>query len=118
MMSDVYLHYLKELVTSGEVDETLVDEAVLRILKLKNDLGLFENPYKDASEEDEKNLILCDAHRAAAREAAAKTFVLLKNEIKHCRFLHRKLRVFCSQVHMWTPERFAVRGRSLQLTTI
>lgn len=35
MMSDVYLHYLKELVTSGEVDETLVDEAVLRILKLK-----------------------------------------------------------------------------------
>ena len=74
MMSDVYLHYLKELVTSGEVDETLVDEAVLRILKLKNDLGLFENPYKDASEEDEKNLILCDAHRAAAREAAAKTF--------------------------------------------
>lgn len=82
MMSDVYLHYLKELVTSGEVDETLVDEAVLRILKLKNDLGLFENPYKDASEEDEKNLILCDAHRAAAREAAAKTFVLLKNENK------------------------------------
>ncbi len=80
MMSDVYLHYLKELVTSGEVDESLVDEAVLRILKLKNDLGLFEHPYKDASEEDEKNLILCDAHRAAAREAASKTFVLLKNK--------------------------------------
>ncbi len=82
MMSDVYLHYLKELVESGEVDESLVDEAVLRILKLKNDLGLFEHPYKDASEEDEKALILCDAHRAAAREAAAKTFVLLKNEDK------------------------------------
>ena len=82
MMSDVYLHYLKELVESGEVDESLVDEAVLRILKLKNDLGLFEHPYKDASEEDEKNLILCDEHRAAAREAAAKTFVLLKNEDK------------------------------------
>ena len=82
MMSDVYLHYLKELVESGEVEESLVDEAVLRILKLKNDLGLFEHPYKDASEEDEKNLILCDEHRAAARKAAAKTFVLLKNKDK------------------------------------
>lgn len=80
MMSDVYLHHLKDLVLSGEVDEALVDEAVLRILKLKNELGLFENPYKDASEEMEKQVILCQEHRDAACEAAAKTFVLLKNE--------------------------------------
>lgn len=80
MMSDVYLHYLKDLVQSGEVDESLIDQAVLRILTLKNDLGLFENPWKDGSEEDEKRWILCSAHREAACDAAAKTFVLLKNE--------------------------------------
>ncbi|MBQ8640199.1 MAG: glycoside hydrolase family 3 C-terminal domain-containing protein [Lachnospiraceae bacterium] len=80
MMSDVYLHYLKDAVEAKEVDEALIDEAVMRILTLKNDLGLFENPDKDASAEDEKALILCDAHRQAACEAAVKTFVLLKNE--------------------------------------
>lgn len=80
MMSDVYLHHLKELVQSGEVEEKLIDEAVLRILTLKNDLGLFENPFRDADEKEEERLILCDAHRAAARRAAAKTFVLLKNQ--------------------------------------
>lgn len=82
MMSDVYLHNLKDLVLSGEVDEALVDEAVLRILKLKNDLGLFEHPYKDGDEDKQKQVILCKEHREAACEAAAKTFVLLKNEEK------------------------------------
>lgn len=47
MVSDAYLKYLAELVRSGEVEEKLIDEAVMRILKLKNDLGLFENPCKD-----------------------------------------------------------------------
>ena len=51
-----------------------------RILELKNKLGLFENPYKDADEEKEKEVILCGAHRALAREAARKSFVLLRNE--------------------------------------
>lgn len=80
MMSDVYLHYLGDLVRSGEVEELLVDEAVMRILKLKNELGLFENPYKDANEQEEAQQLLCQEHRKAACEAAAKTFVLLKNE--------------------------------------
>ena len=52
----------------------------LRILELKNKLGLFENPYKDADEEKEQQLILCKEHRELAREAARKSFVLLKNE--------------------------------------
>ena len=60
--------------------EALVDEAVYRILELKNRLGLFENPCKDADEEKEKTVILCKEHRALAREAARKSFVLLKNE--------------------------------------
>lgn len=80
MMTLCYAHNLKKLVESGRVPQSLIDESVMRILELKNKLGLFENPYKDANEEDEKKLILCEEHRALAREAAAKSFVLLKNE--------------------------------------
>ena len=80
MVSNAYVKYLEELVRSGEVEEVLVDEAVMRVLKLKNALGLFENPYKDGSLEKEKELLLCQEHRKLAREVAAKSFVLLKNE--------------------------------------
>lgn len=80
MMSLCYARGLKELTDEGKIDLKLIDEAVLRVLELKNELGLFENPYKDANEEDEKKIILCDEHRKLAREAAAESFVLLKNE--------------------------------------
>lgn len=80
MMSSAYVRYLKELVEEGKVDQSLIDECVWRVLVLKNELGLFENPYKDASEEDEQRLLLCEEHRALAREAAAKSLVVLKNE--------------------------------------
>lgn len=80
MMTGCYCKNLKELVEEGVVSEDLIDEAVLRILKLKNDLGLFENPYKDADESEEEKLLLCPEHRQAARKAAAETFVLLKND--------------------------------------
>lgn len=80
MVSNAYTRYLAELVRSGEVDERLVDEGCMRVLKLKNDLGLFENPFKDGSEEKENEVILCAEHRRLAREMAAKSFVLLKNE--------------------------------------
>ena len=80
MSTSVYIKNLKQLVEEGRITEEQIDEAALRVLTLKNKLGLFENPLKDGSEEDEKKLILCDAHRAAARESAEKSFVLLKNE--------------------------------------
>lgn len=82
MMTSVYAANLCRLVEEGEVDEHLIDECCLRILELKNKLGLFENPYKDADETKEKEVILCKEHRALAREAARKSFVLLKNEEK------------------------------------
>ena len=80
MVSNAYIRYLAELVRSGEVEERLVDEGCMRVLKLKNALGLFENPYKDGSVEKEKELLLCREHKKLAREVAAKSFVLLKNE--------------------------------------
>ncbi|MGN0326068.1 MAG: beta-glucosidase BglX [Lachnospiraceae bacterium] len=80
MMTNCYCAYLKEAIEAGEVSESLLDEAVLRVLELKNTLGLFENPYKDADEEEEKRCILCEEHRRKSKEAAEETFVLLENE--------------------------------------
>lgn len=80
MMSECYLQNLESLVNDGELSEELIDEAVMRILVLKNKLGLFENQYKDASEEDEKKYCFCDEHKKLSREAAEETIVLLKND--------------------------------------
>lgn len=80
MMSLCYSRGLQSLIAEGKVDSKLVDESCWRVLVLKNELGLFENPYKDASAADEKAFILCDEHRKLAREAAIKSFVLLKDE--------------------------------------
>lgn len=80
MMTSVYAENLVTLAKEGVIEESLLDESVLRVLELKNRLGLFENPYKDADETAEKEVLLCEEHRALAREAAAKSFVLLKNE--------------------------------------
>lgn len=80
MVSTAYCGHLAELVRSGEVEERLVDEAVMRILTLKNDLGLFENPFKVEDSSVAEKVILCEEHRKLAREFAAASFVLLKNE--------------------------------------
>lgn len=80
MASPVYIKCLKDLIEHDLISESQLDEAVLRILTLKNKLGLFENPFKDASEADEDNMILCAEHCTIARECAEKSFVLLKNE--------------------------------------
>lgn len=80
MMTTCYVNHLKELVEEGTIPMQLLDEAVLRVLELKNSLGLFENPYKDLSLDEEKTLLLCKEHRLLAKKAAQKTFVLLKND--------------------------------------
>lgn len=80
MVSNAYVKYLAELVRTGEVEERLIDEAVWRVLKLKNDLGLFENPFKDGAPEREEALFVCEEHRKLARRIAAASFVLLKND--------------------------------------
>lgn len=79
MMTSCYVDHLKAQVESGKVDEKLIDESVMRILTLKDKLGLFENPYRGADEALEQELIMSDTHRNAARELAVKSTVLLKN---------------------------------------
>ena len=80
MMSRCYSDFLCGQIERGEVAQELLGEAVLRVLELKNDLGLFENPFKDGSPEKEKELLLCEKHRSLAQKAAEESFVLLKNE--------------------------------------
>lgn len=80
MATGCYAANLKTLAEEGALSEALLDEAVYRVLELKNKLGLFENPFKDADEAKEKEIILCSEHRKAARDAAAECFVLLEND--------------------------------------
>lgn len=80
MMSTCYLDTLKASLEKGLVSMSMVDNAVMRILRLKNDLGLFERPCGFASPEAEKNCHLSEAHRQAARRIAGESIVLLKNE--------------------------------------
>jgi beta-glucosidase len=74
---DAYKH-LPELVRSGRVPQALVDEAVRRMLRLKFESGLFENPFADPATAEARTATP-DAV-ALAREAARKAIVLLKNE--------------------------------------
>ena len=79
MMTSDYLQFGEELVREGKINEAEIDAAVLRVLDLKDRLGLFEDPYRSASADNEKLLLLCEEHRKAACEAAAKSMVLLEN---------------------------------------
>lgn len=76
MMSYAYIRHLEALVGSGEVSESVIDEAVRNILRMKIRLGLFENPYVESRGREE---FYRDDALAAARKAAAESAVLLKN---------------------------------------
>ncbi|MGX7024228.1 beta-glucosidase BglX [Vagococcus hydrophili] len=80
MMTTCYDKHLLELIDEDAKYMDLLDEAVLRILELKNDLGLFENPYRGADPVKEKEVILSESHRESAREIAEKSMVLLENK--------------------------------------
>ncbi|MEM0226653.1 MAG: beta-glucosidase BglX [Thermofilaceae archaeon] len=78
MVSDLYRRHLAELVRRGVVPESLIDEAVRRVLRVKFLLGLFENPYADP--ERARRVVKCGEHVEAALEIARKCIVLVKNE--------------------------------------
>ena len=75
-----YENHLKELIETGEVDEALLDDAVRRILQVKEDLGLFDDPYRYCDEQREEELLLHPDHLALSREVGKRSLVLLKNE--------------------------------------
>jgi beta-glucosidase len=80
MESHIYIKHLEDLVESGKVDEEKVNDAVRRILKVKFQLGLFDDPYKYCNEEREKEMVGHPDHMAAVLEMARKSIVLLKND--------------------------------------
>ena len=80
MMSNVYAGNLKQLVEEKLVSEELIDDAVLRVLRLKNSLGLFEDPYKNIDNREENDLLSNKENLELARKLTTKTIVLLKNE--------------------------------------
>ena len=80
MVSEIYRKKLPALVRAGTVPQSVLDEAVRRTLRLKYRLGLFQNPYRVATAAQAQAITLSPANRAAAREVARESIVLLKND--------------------------------------
>src|SRR5208337_1482290 len=78
MVSRLFGNHLPRLVEQGLVPRSVLDEAVRRVLRIKFRVGLFERPYAD--EAREANVVGAREHRAAAREIAGRSLVLLKND--------------------------------------
>lgn len=78
MMSYGFINHLERLVKDGKVRESEIDRAVRNILKLKFDLGLFDNPYVD--ENASAAVDYAPEHLAAARQCAVESAILLQNK--------------------------------------
>ncbi len=73
----LFIGTMHEAVDNGDITEERIDDAVSRILRVKFEMGLFEHPFSDP---DLLDTVGSDAHREVAREAVAKSAVLLQNE--------------------------------------
>jgi beta-glucosidase len=80
MESNAYRFNLAQLVAENKVPISVVDEAVKRILRKKFELGLFEDPFKFCSKERQDKALNNPEHAKIARDVAAKSIVLLKND--------------------------------------
>ena len=80
MESYAYIAHLATLVKEGKVKENLIDDSVKRILRVKFELGLFDNPYKYCDEAREKATVGKAEFQAGVLDVAKKSIVLLKNE--------------------------------------
>jgi beta-glucosidase len=80
MESYLYVAKLVGLVKEGKVKEALVDDAVRRILRVKFELGLFDDPYRYCDEKREKEVVGSKANNDGVLDMAKKSIVLLKNE--------------------------------------
>lgn len=80
MVGEIYVKDLPSLVRANQISQKTIDDAVRRVLRVKFELGLFDDPYRNSDLEREKTAILNPDHRALARKIAQKSIVLLKNE--------------------------------------
>lgn len=79
MVGEGFLTTLKKSLAEGKVTHVQIDDACRRILEAKYKLGLFDDPYRYIDETRSANEVLTAERRKAAREIAAHSFVLLKN---------------------------------------
>jgi len=82
MVGEGMLTTLAKSLKEGKVTMQQIDMACRRVLEAKYKLGLFEDPYRYCDESRAATEIFTDANRKAAREIAAQSFVLLKNDNK------------------------------------
>ena len=80
MVGEGFLTYITQLLKEGKITMQMVDAACRRILEAKYKLGLFDDPYRYLNEERAKTEIFTPEHRKIARQTAAQSFVLLKNQ--------------------------------------
>lgn len=80
MVSNAYLNTLGDSYQKGLISMEELDRACRRILEAKYRLGLFSDPYKYCKPQRAKTELYTEEHLKAAREIAAETFVLLKND--------------------------------------
>lgn len=80
MVSEGFVSTLGKSIQEGKVSMETLNTACRRILEAKYKLGLFENPYKYCDPKRPARDIFTKAHRDAARQIAAESFVLLKND--------------------------------------
>jgi beta-glucosidase len=80
LQGEVYFNYLKGLVGAGFVSMRTIDHAVARILNVKAELGLFDDPYRYCDSSREADVVENQKIRSLSREAARKSMVLLKND--------------------------------------
>lgn len=74
MMDNLYVDNLEQSVRDGKISEDIIDTAVRRVLKIKDKLGLFDNPYTKHIDLPKQEI------RDIARKCAAESLVLLKND--------------------------------------
>ncbi|MCB0572985.1 MAG: glycoside hydrolase family 3 C-terminal domain-containing protein, partial [Saprospiraceae bacterium] len=80
MAGGTFLRGLKKALESGRVTQAQIDNAVRRVLRLKFMLGLFDDPFRYLDPKRREATLEKPEYRLAAREAAAKSMVLLKND--------------------------------------
>jgi beta-glucosidase len=80
MVGEIFIRHGAELVKTGRVSVAQIDMACRKVLEAKYKLGLFADPYRYVSEERNKQQIMSSDKLLLSKEAAIKSFVLLKNE--------------------------------------
>ncbi len=80
MVSGMYVKYLKQSLAAGKISMDMIDRACRRVLEAKRKLGLFDDPYKYCDNKRAETELFTEPHRNEARDIAAQTFVLLKND--------------------------------------